>query len=96
MADKVNALYAEAEQETPSMRRLRLEHRRMLANGWCTRPKELDCHFKAICEGCRFFETTVEFLPVLRNQRDHAAAHGQPVREELYGRLVTAVKRPSS
>ena len=82
VADKVDALYAEAEQETPSMRRLRLEHRRMLANGWCTRPKELDCHFEAICEGCGFFETTVEFLPVLRNQRDHAAAHGQPVRED--------------
>ena len=96
VADKVDALYAEAEQETPSMRRLRLEHRRMLANGWCTRPKELDCHFEAICEGCGFFETTVEFLPVLRNQRDHAAAHGQPVREELYDRLVTAVEKTSS
>ncbi len=80
VADKVDALYAEAEQETPSMRRLRLEHRRMLANGWCTRPKELGCHFEAICERCGFFETTVEFLPILRNQRDHAASHGQPVR----------------
>ncbi len=74
VADKVDALYAEAEQETPSMRRLRLEHRRMLANGWCTRPKELNCHFEAICEGvgfsrprlssCRSCATSVTTQPV--------------------------------
>ncbi len=69
-----------ADPETPAMRRLRIEHRRMLGNGWCTRPKDLDCNFEAMCEGCGFFATTVEFLPILRNQRDHAASHGQPVR----------------
>ena len=74
------------------MRRLRLEHRRMLANGWCTRPQEFGCHFEAICEGCGFFETTVEFLPILRRQRFHAAAHGQGVLEDLYERLVAGVE----
>jgi len=47
-AEKVDALYAEQPDlpETPAMRRLRLEHRRMLGNGWCTRPAELDCSFR--------------------------------------------------
>jgi hypothetical protein len=87
---KVDALYAESEEleETAGMRALRLEHRRLLGNGWCTRPRDLDCHFESICEGCGFFETTVEFLPILRAQRDHAAAHEQPSREDLYDRLV--------
>jgi integrase len=60
---KVDALYAEPElrgtdhtvTETVEMRRLRLEHRRMLGNGWCTRPSKLDCAFETICEGCGFF-----------------------------------------
>jgi integrase len=39
VAEKVEALYAEPPDlpETPAMRRLHLEHRRMLGNGWCTR-----------------------------------------------------------
>lgn len=31
------------------------EHHRMLGNGYCTRPPELDCAFEAICETCTFF-----------------------------------------
>ena len=42
------------------MRRLRAEmHRRMLGNGYCARPVEMDCHFDSICEGCTFFVTTI-------------------------------------
>ena len=33
--------------------------RRLLANGHCTRPVELDCRFQTICEGCGFYETNV-------------------------------------
>jgi site-specific recombinase XerD len=63
---KVEALYNQPsplgpEAEGPAMRNIRAEHRRMLANGWCTRPAELDCNFEAICEGCGFFATTIEF-----------------------------------
>ena len=92
VADKVDALYAEANKR----------RHRCAGCAWSTgacrqrlvhQGRGAHCHFEAICEGCGFFETTVEFLPVLRNQRDHAAAHGQPVREELYDRLVTAVER---
>ena len=89
---KVEALYAEAplgaDAEGPTMRRVRAEHPRMLANGWCTRPAELDCSFEAICEGCGFFATTVEFKDTLTRQADHAAEHGQQARQSLYEGLL--------
>ena len=48
------------------MRKLRTEmHRRMLGNGYCARPVEMDCHFESICESCSFFVTTIEFRPTL-------------------------------
>ena len=89
-AAKVEALYVEPAEpaETPAMRRLRAEHRRMLGNGFCTRPPELDCAFETVCEGCGFFATTVEFRPTLQRQRDHAAGHGQAARTELYEGLL--------
>lgn len=95
VTDQVDALYAQppalgAEAEGPTMRAVRAEHHRMLANGWCTRPAELDCSFEALCEGCGFFATGVEFLPTLRRQHDHAASHDQPARAELYRNLIDA------
>ena len=75
-----------------AMRQLRLEYRRMLGNGWCTRPKELDCQFESICEGCGFFQTDIEFLPTLQRQRDHAAAHDQPDRHQLFQQLIDQVE----
>jgi site-specific recombinase XerD len=84
---KVEALYR-SDLETPAMRELASEHRRMLANGWCTRPREMDCAFESICEGCGFFATTVEFKPILERQRDHAATHDQPARETRYAKLL--------
>ncbi|TDT97504.1 hypothetical protein EDD99_5649 [Streptomyces sp. 846.5] len=36
------------------MAKLRREmHRRMLGNGYCARPVEMDCHFESICESCK-------------------------------------------
>ena len=53
--------------ESPAMRRLRDEHPRMLGNGRCTRPAELDCAFETTCcEGCGFFQTTIAFRPTLQ------------------------------
>jgi len=73
--EKVEALYEEPPDppETPEMRRLRLEHSRMLGNGWCIRPSYLDCSFEALCEGCGFFATTVEFKGTLERLRAEAA-----------------------
>jgi integrase len=92
-SEKVEALYEEPPElpETPDMRRLRLEHSRMLGNGWCTRPTHLDCSFESLCEGCGFFETTVEFKGTLERQRDHAASHGQSKRKVLYEGLLDRI-----
>ena len=40
------------------MARLRREaHARMLGNGLCTRPAELDCRMESACETCAYFRT---------------------------------------
>jgi site-specific recombinase XerD len=66
-------------------------HRRLLGNGHCTRPLELDCRFQTICEGCGFFETSVEFIDVLSRQRDDATSHADLARTELYDQLVDVI-----
>jgi integrase len=101
VTSKVEALYESppalgADAEGPAMRRIRAEHRRMLGNGWCTRPEDLDCSFEAICEGCGFFATGVEFKHTLEAQRAHAARRGQRSREALYGRLVDGLEEVAS
>jgi len=97
VADHVDALYApETDGESEQMRKLRLEHSRLLANGWCTRPKEMDCQFDSICEGCGFFATTVEFKPTLIRQRDHAAEHGQPERAAIFEELLEGLDEEAS
>lgn len=91
---KVEALYEDPPDlpETPEMRRLRLEHGRMLGNGFCTRPSHLDCSFESLCEGCGFFATTVEFKGTLTRQRDHATSRGQTARRELYQSLLDGLE----
>ena len=73
------------------MTRLRREHHRLLGNGWCTRPPQLDCTFESICETCSYFQTSIEFRPALAAQRDHAANHGQTGRQELFARLISQI-----
>jgi integrase len=94
---KVEALYAPstslgADAEGPTMRRVRAEHHRMLGNGWCTRPQDLDCSFESICEGCGFFATGVEFKDTLTNQAEHATRHGQRDRQHLYEGLLQGLE----
>ena len=94
---KVEALYREhplpADAEGPNMRRLRAEvHHRLLGNGWCQRPVELDCSFESICESCTHFATGPTFRPVLLRQRNHAARHGQTGRAELFDHLLDTIQ----
>jgi site-specific recombinase XerD len=99
VSQRVDALYTEPDlpgQETTAMRRLREEHRRMLGNGWCTRPPQLDCAFETICEGCGFFQPTIEFRPTLQAQRDHASTHDQDGRAELYQRLIDTIDQATA
>jgi integrase len=96
VTEKVEALYQQhqpavlpAADEPTAMRKLRTEHqRRMLGNGYCSRPMDLDCHYETICESCTFFVTTIEFRPTLQAQRDDAASKGQTGRQKIYDGLL--------
>ena len=97
VCEQIDALYntaatpgaLPAEIETKAMARLRQEsHARMLGNGLCTRPVELDCRMETVCETCAYFDTGPEFVPVLLRQRDHARTHGQTHRAALFDHLI--------
>jgi site-specific recombinase XerD len=97
VCEQIDALYntanspgaLPAEIETNAMARLRHEaHARMLGNGMCTRPVELDCRMETICETCAYYDTGPEFVPVLLRQRDHAHANQQTDRAALYEHLI--------
>jgi len=94
VSDKVEALYDQprqlpADAEGAEMRKLRAEmHQRMLGNGYCARPVEMDCHFESICESCSFFVTTIEFRPTLQRQRDDAERKGQVGRQKIFDGLL--------
>ena len=62
--------------------------RRMLGNGWCTRPQKLDCAFETIGEGCGFFQTTIAFRDTLQTQHDDAVTKGQDGRAKLMANLL--------
>jgi hypothetical protein len=98
VSEQVEALYG-APRELPAaaegkeMHKLRAEmHRRMLGNGYCARPVELDCHFESICESCSFFVTTIEFRPTLQAQRDDAAHKGQVGRVKVFDGLLARLE----
>jgi site-specific recombinase XerD len=94
VVEKVEALYGqdqpvEAATVGPAMRRLQNEvHHRLLGNGWCQRPAQLNCSYESICETCTHFATDPTFQPVLIRQRDHAAANDQASRAELFTKLL--------
>jgi hypothetical protein len=81
---KIDALYGQppelpADYETTGMARLRREaHARMLGNGLCTRPAELDCRMESACETCAYFRTGTEFLPILTGSATTPATTARP------------------
>jgi site-specific recombinase XerD len=96
VTEKVEALYGQpaqlpADALGPNMARLRREHHRLLGNGWCTQPPQLDCAFESICETCSYFQTSIEFRPTLQAQHDHAATHGQTGRQKLFAKLISQI-----
>jgi len=101
VTDKVDALYDQAKQLPadalgPKMARLRREHHRLLGNGHCTRPPQLDCAFESICETCSFFQTSIEFRPTLQAQHDDAAAKHQTGRTQLFANLLDTIDKDAS
>ena len=96
VTEKVEAIYGQlaqlpADAAGPKMTRLRREHHRLLGNGYCTRPPQLDCAFESICETCSYFQTSIEFRPTLQAQHDHAAHHNQPGRQQLFAQILSRV-----
>jgi integrase len=67
------------------------DHRRLLANGHCTRPALLGCAFESVCERCGFFETGPQFVTILKRQRKHADERGQSDRTDLFDGLIEGV-----
>jgi integrase/recombinase XerD len=102
VTEKVEALYDQphrlpSDDEGTEMRKLRGEmHRRMLGNGYCARPVEMDCHFESICENCTFFVTTIEFRPTLQRQREDAATKGQVARTKIFDGLLNRLDHDAS
>jgi site-specific recombinase XerD len=100
ISEQIDALYGQAlpaDAETATMAKLRHQtHARMLGNGLCTRPVELDCRMEAACETCTYFRTGTEFVPVLLRQRDHARDHGQTDRAALFDSLLNRVNEDPS
>jgi site-specific recombinase XerD len=101
---KIDALYGQdhqpelpADYETTGMAKLRREaHARMLGNGLCTRPVELDCRMESACETCAYFRTSIEFLPILTRQRAHATERGQTERANLFNKIIGGLDEPTS
>ena len=54
-------------------------------------PSKLDCRFQTICEGCGFYQTNIEFIDILRRQRDDATSHADAARAKLYNELVRII-----
>jgi integrase len=63
-------------------------HRRLLGNGHCARPAQLDCSYQTMCEGCGFFETGPEFLTILRRQKDNATDQADFERAHVFKELI--------
>jgi site-specific recombinase XerD len=101
VTEKVEALYGQApvlpaDAIGPKMARLRREHHRMLGNGYCTRPPELDCAFESICETCTFFQTSIAFRPTLQAQHHDAITNHQDHRGQLFASLLARIDQDAS
>jgi site-specific recombinase XerD len=101
ISQQVDALYGTAQlpagAEGNQMARLRREaHARLLGNGLCTRPAQLDCRMESACETCTYFRTSIEFRPTLIRQRDHARDRNQTDRAALFDQLIQRVDKDPS
>jgi hypothetical protein len=101
VTEKAEALYGQPAQlpagaAGPKMTRLRREHHRLLGNGWCTRPPELDCAFESICETCTYFQTGIEFRPTLAAQHQDAITKHHDHRGQLFASLLARIDQDAS
>ena len=99
VTNEVDALYTKpnglrsAPGGTAAMAHLAAEFdQKLLGNGHCNRPAQLDCQFESICESCAYFSTNTSFVPVLEAQRDHAADRDQHHRVDLFDMLLNRAR----
>lgn len=96
VADKVDALY-DSHPPAPPLTELHREmSSRLLGNGYCTRPRQLDCDHDSACENCVYFQTTIAFRPTLQAQLDDAAAKNQTERHRVFSTLLNRVDHDAS
>lgn len=99
---KVEALYENRQAGQPAvlpadaagqnMRALRNETaKRLLGNGYCGRPRELDCQYETICESCTMFFTTIAHRDTIQAQRDDAETQGHDPRRDVYDALLSGL-----
>jgi integrase len=99
VTQKVESLYSTGQEAVlpadaagPSMRTLRNEAtKRLLGNGYCGRPRELDCRYETICESCTMFFSTIEHRPTIQAQRDDADTQGHTHRRNAYDALLARI-----
>lgn len=102
VTEKIEALYDQAahapgqhavlpaDAAGQNMRVLRNETvKRLLGNGYCGRPRELDCQYETICESCTMFFTTIAHRHTIEAQRDDAAKQGHDRRRDVYDAVLT-------
>jgi site-specific recombinase XerD len=88
VADKVDALYDPHPDPVPVTELHREMSARLLGNGYCTRPRQLDCAHDSACENCVYFQTTIAFRPTLQAQHDDAQTKDQTDRQQLFSTLL--------
>lgn len=99
VSKKVEALYLRepalpADAEGPNMHRLRAETtRRLLGNGHCSRPRDLECRYETMCETCSFFVPTIAFRDQLQAQHEDAVHHGDEHRQQAYQKLLSRLEQ---
>ncbi len=83
LSERCPVAHTDRYRELPIQQRLRSIPPALTAS-----PLQLDCSFESICESCVHFTTDQTFQPVVLRQRDHAAAHDQTQRTELFTKLL--------
>lgn len=96
VADKVDALYDSHSPALPLTELHREMSARLLGNGYCTRPRQLDCDHDSACENCVYFQTTIAFRPTLQAQHDDAVAKNQTDRVTTFTRLLNGIHQDAS
>lgn len=82
-----------ADTANPAMKALHNEaSKRLLGNGYCSRPIELDCRYETICESCTMFFATLEHRDTIAAHYRDACAKGQTRRAEVYATLLDTLK----